>query len=747
MSSKRGQDLLLVLGSLQKIAQSAANLQSKSVRTAVRNSSVFNDHLPKVPNAKGKGAGGSSATPSISDPMEAVGRAAFLAENAYIFSEAAAERTLRIARKAVGLSATRTLQTNYRLRKLGSAPAPKVSRKKGVDPSMATAASMSSANASARSEDELGRHAASSADATMDHDDDYHDDHDEEDYDEDDHEGEEVVEYHYVLNPQKSSMSLINTVEDFTDRTALFASAFMAVPKASYKSTFVPRKFGVIKDSKFVNEFAKDEEEENAATAAVPDFRAYTDKKPLSSSKPKSQLSSASKERKVPSSRVGRIASFTSLGLGLGMGAVAEASRRAVGIRKAGSGGSKLDGSVMMSEANVDRIVETLCSVRGAALKIGQMLSIQDEALINPQLAKMFDRVRQSADFMPLHQLQETMVEEFGPDWKTEKFAEFEKKPFAAASIGQVHHAKLHDGRNVAVKIQYPGVAKGIESDVNNLLGLLKVAKVLPEGLFVDTVIDHLKVEMAQECDYEREADCCRRMKQVLSDYPEYYVPEVVEEVSTKMVFTNELIEGLTIDQCADQLDQDTRNHIVKMFLELLLRELFLHRYMQTDPNWANFLYNPDTKQLGLLDFGATREYRPFFVNNYFRIIDGAASGDRDAVLEYSVKVGFLTGYESKVMNDAHVESVMILAEAFREDKPFHFGTQKTTMRMQELVPVMLKHRLCAPPPEVYSLHRKMSGLFLMAAKLKSDINCYHTWRKIASEYKDKMQHQQAVRL
>ena len=86
-------------------------------------------------------------------------------------------------------------------------------------------------------------------------------------------------------------------------------------------------------------------------------------------------------------------------------------------------------------------------------------------------------------------------------------------------------------------------------------------------------------------------------------------------------------------------------------------------------------------------------------------------------------------------MNDAHVESVMILGEAFRMDQDFDFGGQKTTQRMQELVPIMLKYRLCPPPPEVYSLHRKMSGLFLLATKLKAVVNCYPIWRDLCHEF------------
>mgnify|MGYP001171070031 CR=1 FL=1 len=205
------------------------------------------------------------------------------------------------------------------------------------------------------------------------------------------------------------------------------------------------------------------------------------------------QLVKTAKAQKVPSTRLARVATFGGLGFSLGLGTLAEASRRALGTSKAGkNGNSKLDGSVVLTDANAERIVQTLCRVRGAALKIGQMLSIQDKSLINPQISKIFERVQQSADYMPNWQIVQVLTEEFGSNW-SENFSEFDQKPFAAASIGQVHRAVLKDGTVVAVKIQYPGVAKGIESDINNLLGLLKIANILPESKYLIYVFQLLK--------------------------------------------------------------------------------------------------------------------------------------------------------------------------------------------------------------------------------------------------------------
>ena len=151
--------------------------------------------------------------------------------------------------------------------------------------------------------------------------------------------------------------------------------------------------------------------------------------------KKSTKISSVAKERKVPATRIARVANFASLGVGLGLGIVAEASRRAVGVGRKKQSDASLDGSLILNEANAERIVETLCRVRGAALKMGQILSIQDGAVISPELQRIFDRVRESADFMPLWQLERVMTAELGSDWR-KHFQDFPDQPFAAASIG-----------------------------------------------------------------------------------------------------------------------------------------------------------------------------------------------------------------------------------------------------------------------------------------------------------------------
>jgi ABC1 atypical kinase-like domain len=191
--------------------------------------------------------------------------------------------------------------------------------------------------------------------------------------------------------------------------------------------------------------------------------------------------------RAVPSTPLARVLGFGQLAAGLAMGTVAEALRQRVGNKKDGSsvkGAAGTDSTMkgyMVSDANAERLAEGLCRMRGAALKLGQMLSIQDESLIPPQLSKALERVRSGADVMPSKQLHAQLDRAFGSAWR-DKLLDFDETPLAAASIGQVHKAKLSDGTSVAMKIQYPGVANSIESDLSNLERLVTITNILPPG-------------------------------------------------------------------------------------------------------------------------------------------------------------------------------------------------------------------------------------------------------------------------
>jgi aarF domain-containing kinase len=399
-------------------------------------------------------------------------------------------------------------------------------------------------------------------------------------------------------------------------------------------------------------------------------------------------------------------------------GAITESLRRATG-----SGGS---GSYMLSAGNMDRLVAKLSRMRGAALKMGQMISFQDSKMIPPAIQEVLLRVQDSADYMPASQRNKVLAANLGPDWR-ELFDTFDEKPIAAASIGQVHSATLKStGERVAVKVQYPGVASSIDSDLSNLAILLTASKVLPKGLFLDKTIANARTELAWECDYIREAECGKRFQELLADEKDVFlVPRVIPEASGKQVITMEFMDGVGVTKLQG-LTQEQKNWIGTNILRLCLREITEFRFMQTDPNWTNFLYNAELKKLELLDFGASREYPEEFIQTYTRLLNAASRTDKATIHELSLKLGYLTGHESQAMVDAHIQSVMTLAEPFVATSPeiYDFKDQTITDRVKSLIPLMIKERLAPPPEETYSLHRKLSGAFLLCARLGSQVPC-----------------------
>ncbi|KAJ0052945.1 hypothetical protein Pint_00739 [Pistacia integerrima] len=456
------------------------------------------------------------------------------------------------------------------------------------------------------------------------------------------------------------------------------------------------------------------------------------------------------RERKVPSTPFSRLIGFAGLGAGLAWGTIQESTKRIVyGTPSSQDKQSAL--SPFLSDKNAERLAQALCRMRGAALKIGQMLSIQDESLVPAPILAALDIVRQGADVMPKWQLNQVLESELGPDWQS-KLTSFDYEPMAAASIGQVHRAVTKDGMQVAMKIQYPGVADSIESDIQNVKILLDYTNLIPKGLYLDSAMKVAREELSRECDYVLEAANQKRFRDMLSNSKGFYVPIVVENISSKRVLTTELVSGIPIDKVA-QLNQETRNYVGRKLLELTLMELFVHRFMQacfllllplfslnlksypTDPNWSNFLYDEATKTINLIDFGAAREYPKSFVDSYLRMVLACANGDRDSVIEMSRRLGFLTGMENEIMLETHVQAGFVVGLPFSKPGGYDFRASNITQSMSNLGATMLRHRLTPPPDEAYSLHRKLSGAFLACIKLGAVVPCRELLLQVYDHY------------
>lgn len=366
-----------------------------------------------------------------------------------------------------------------------------------------------------------------------------------------------------------------------------------------------------------------------------------------------------------------------------------------------------------------------------------------DSKLLPPAINAVLSRVQDSADYMPASQRDRVLSSSIGDHWR-DLFSSFDDIPIAAASIGQVHRATLAStGQEVAVKIQYPGVRNSIDSDLNNLSLLLTASRLLPKGLYLDKTIANARVELGWECDYIREAECGKRFAGLVQDEKDIFtVPRVIDEASGPEVLTAELMKGTAVTKVKD-LTQEERDWIGTQILRLCLRELMEWQFMQTDPNWTNFLYNRSSGQrkLELLDFGASREFPAKFITPYVKLLMAASKRDRESCKTLSIELGYLTGQESGAMLTAHVDSILTLAEPFMEDAQlggdgsYDFRDQTITDRVREKIGVMVRERLAPPPEETYSLHRKLSGAFLLCAKLGSRVPTRDMFEKAVARW------------
>jgi predicted unusual protein kinase regulating ubiquinone biosynthesis (AarF/ABC1/UbiB family) len=418
----------------------------------------------------------------------------------------------------------------------------------------------------------------------------------------------------------------------------------------------------------------------------------------------------------IPDGRWSRLARLGSLAGGVAGNMLAE------GAKQFAQGKRPKMNDLLLTPANARRVAGQLAQLRGAAMKVGQLLSMDAGELLPPELAEILSRLRADAIPMPMSQVVAVLNANWGEGWDRH-FQRFSFTPMAAASIGQVHFGQRKDGRHLAIKIQYPGVRRSIESDVDNVASLLRVSGLLPRSLDIKPLLDDAKRQLHDEADYRREGACMMQFASLLADSDEFMLPEMHDDLTTENILAMTRLDGVALDSLT-HLDQGERNRIVSQLFRLLFREIFEFKLVQTDPNFANYQYAAESQRVILLDFGATRAYCDAMVDAYRRLMRAAIAGDRAAMNEAAEDIGYFQADIQALQREQVLEIFSLACEPLRHSGLYEFGNTDLAARIRDAGMVLGMDRdfWHTPPADALFLHRKLGGLYLLAAKLKARV-------------------------
>ncbi len=420
---------------------------------------------------------------------------------------------------------------------------------------------------------------------------------------------------------------------------------------------------------------------------------------------------------RVPSGRAERLAKIGWLAGRMALGAAAEGARRLGRAEPRG-------GHVLLTAANARRLAGSLSSMRGAAMKLGQLLSLESEDLLPPEAALALAHLRNAADAMPSSQLHGVLREAWGIGWEA-RFRTFDFEPIAAASIGQVHTATTRDGRELALKIQYPGIARSIESDVDNLATALRMARILPGEIDFGPLIEEAKRQLRDEADYETEAVHLRRYAALLADEPALVVPAVHDDFTTSSVLAMDRLYGVPLeDLCSQEYSDADRDRAAALLLRLVLREFFEFHFVQSDPNFANYLLLRDGR-IGLIDLGSGYAAPPVLCRHYADLFRACVEDDRQAQRAIATRIGFLGPSDGAGVSQAMIDLISLAMEPFRHEGPYDFGGSDLPARAREgSMALVFEHGFWRPPPpETLFLQRKLGGTFLLCTRLRARVD------------------------
>ena len=346
----------------------------------------------------------------------------------------------------------------------------------------------------------------------------------------------------------------------------------------------------------------------------------------------------ARENEKIPTSRVRRTATVATLAASE---AVKQFGTRAANVTRGEEASEEAMARRQLETAK--QIVAVLGTMKGAAMKLGQVMSFLDVGLVAEEHREEFQRelakLRDAAPTVSFKQMKR-VIEDDLEEPISEVFASFAEEPIAAASIGQVYRAKLHDGRDVAVKVQYPGVAGAVRADMQNLEMIMRLLKRMAPGMDAKAIAEEIKERIVEELDYELEAQNQRSLARIFAGHPFIVVPDVISSLSRERVLVSEFVSGVGFEELKTR-SQDERNRIGEIVFRFFLGCLYRHRQFSGDPHPGNFLLLDDGR-VAFLDFGLFKRMDAEPVELELACQRAVVEGDAAALHALLAESGFL---------------------------------------------------------------------------------------------------------
>ena len=433
---------------------------------------------------------------------------------------------------------------------------------------------------------------------------------------------------------------------------------------------------------------------------------------------------------KIPKGRIRRSAK---LGTTLGAEATRFAGTKTANVARSDeSADERLEARHLESAL---KIAGTLGEMKGAAMKLGQLASFIDIEFLPEEYREIYQeqlaKLRTSAPSMPWEKVSKVLEEEYGEQPVGELFEEIEPVAFAAASIGQVHRARLRDGRAVAVKVQYPGVAEALESDLRNMGVIVRLAKALAPGLDPKAIAEEIRERVLEELDYEYEAQNQRSFSRAYRDHPFIYVPDVLTRLSRRRVLVTEYVDGLGFEHIKE-LEKSDRDRFGEIVFRFSFGSIYHLQHFNADPHPGNYLLMEDGR-VAFLDFGMTKRLDPEQIELEQRAVDAASRRDPEALRTALHELGFIDN-PSKLDAERLMDHVLVVGGWYMEDREVEVSPQRVMKVIESTSDPRSEYydlirRESVPADELMG-RRMETGVLAVLAQLRARRNWYRIVRE-----------------